>query len=83
MITDDPEQFAAYLRGETDDPGVVSAVRGGIQYPPRDRQLVTLDKRGRASLRGLATHDRYLVTREPDGTIVLVPAVVVPIKETK
>lgn len=42
MIAEDPDQLAAFLNGETDDPGVVSVVRGGIQYPKRDRQLVPI-----------------------------------------
>lgn len=39
-------------------------------------QIIELDTRRRASLGILATHDRYLVEVEPDGTIVLTPAVV-------
>src|SRR5437879_3960869 len=39
--------------------------------------LIELDSRRRASLAKLAKHDRYLASEEPDGTIVLVPAVVI------
>src|SRR4030095_15034081 len=33
MIPQDPEQFAAFMRGETNDPGVGQAIRGGIRRP--------------------------------------------------
>ena len=39
--------------------------------------LIELDSRRRASLAKLAKHDRYLASEEADGTIVLVPAVVI------
>jgi hypothetical protein len=42
-----------------------------------DPTLIELDSRRRASLAKLAKHDRYLASEEPDGTIVLVPAVVI------
>lgn len=42
-------------------------------------QLLEVDARRRISLGSLATHDRYLATREEDGTIVLTPAVVMPV----
>src|SRR5438552_17352173 len=42
-----------------------------------DPTLIELDRRRRASLAKLAKHDRYLASEEPDGTIVLVPAVVI------
>ena len=35
-----------------------------------DRVLVTLQDRSRANLGKLAEHDRYLVHREPDGTLI-------------
>lgn len=38
--------------------------------------LVELDSRRRAALGRLAHHDRYLVTEEPDGTLIFTPAVV-------
>jgi hypothetical protein len=42
--------------------------------------LIELDDRRRASLGrvGRAEHRRYLAHEEPDGTVVLVPAVVMP-----
>jgi prophage tail gpP-like protein len=43
--------------------------------------LLELDDRKRASLARIAEHDRYLVTVEPDGTIVLTPAVVMSAAE--
>lgn len=33
MTAENPEQLAAFMRGETNDPGVVHVVRGGIQFP--------------------------------------------------
>lgn len=46
-------------------------------------QLIELDSRRRASLSSLAhaDHERYLATVEPDGTIVLTPAVVLTAAE--
>jgi hypothetical protein len=42
--------------------------------------LIELDERRRVSLGkiGRAEHRRYLAHEEPDGTLVLVPAVVIP-----
>ncbi|HEY3009502.1 MAG TPA: hypothetical protein VGJ63_15760 [Micromonosporaceae bacterium] len=42
--------------------------------------LIELDERRRVSLGriGRAEHRRYLAREEPDGTLVLVPAVVIP-----
>lgn len=40
--------------------------------------LIELDSRKRAALGRLAHHDRYLAREEPDGTVVLTPAVVMP-----
>jgi hypothetical protein len=40
--------------------------------------LIELDARGRASIGKLARHRRYLAALQPDGTIVLTPAAVVP-----
>ena len=40
------------------------------------KSLLEVDSRRRISLGSLATHDRYLVEVEDDGTIVLTPAVV-------
>jgi hypothetical protein len=39
-------------------------------------QLIELDSRKRAPLRPFARHQRYIVSEEPDGTLVLTPAVV-------
>jgi hypothetical protein len=33
MMPEDPEQLLAFMRGETNDPGWVRAVRGGIRFP--------------------------------------------------
>lgn len=41
--------------------------------------LIELDARNRASLGKLARHRRYLAKLQPDGTIVLTPAAVVPL----
>ena len=49
---------------------------GGEWYHSVMAQLVELDSRRRISLGQLARHDRYIVTQEPDGTLVLTPAVV-------
>lgn len=43
--------------------------------------LVTLQDRSRANLGKLAEHDRYLVHREPDGTLIWEPAEVMSITE--
>lgn len=46
----------------------------------QDKQiLLEVDKRNRISLGELATKQHYLATLEPDGTIILTPAVVVPV----
>lgn len=45
--------------------------------------LIELDSRRRASLKTIATHDRYLVEVEADGTIVLTPAVVMSTVEAR
>jgi hypothetical protein len=47
------------------------------------RGLLELDSRRRVSLGSLATHDRYLVEVEEDGTIVLTPAVVMSAAEAR
>jgi hypothetical protein len=47
------------------------------------RSLLELDSRRRISLGSLATHDRYLVEVEEDGTIVLTPAVVMSAAEAR
>lgn len=41
-----------------------------------DATLIELDSRKRAPLRQIARHERYLVTVEPDGVVILTPAVV-------
>ena len=48
-----------------------------------DPTLIELDSRRRASLAKLAKHDRYLASEEHDGTIVLVPAVVITELESR
>jgi len=45
--------------------------------------LLEVDARGRISIGSLATHDRYLVQVEDDGTIVLTPAVVMSAVEAR
>lgn len=45
--------------------------------------LVELDSRRRAALGRLAHHDRYLVTEEPDGTLIFTPAIVMTDMEAK
>lgn len=45
--------------------------------------LVTLQDRSRANLGKLAEHDRYLVHREPDGTLIWEPAEVMSVTEVK
>jgi hypothetical protein len=42
----------------------------------RQSGLIQLDGRKRAPLRMFARHERYLVSEEADGTLVLTPAVV-------
>lgn len=46
-------------------------------------QLIELDSRRRAAFGriGRAEHTRYLVTEEPDGTLILTPAVVMAAHE--
>lgn len=39
MIFHDPEQTLAFMRGETNDPGVIQAVRGGIRWPTRETSM--------------------------------------------
>lgn len=48
-----------------------------------DRVLVTLQDRSRANLGKLAEHDRYLVHREPDGTLIWEPAEVLSVTEAR
>jgi hypothetical protein len=48
-----------------------------------ERTLLTLDSRKRVSLGHLAKHNRYLAVIEDDGTILLVPAVVMTEAEAK
>jgi hypothetical protein len=45
--------------------------------------LVTLQDRSRANLGKLADHDRYLVHREPDGTLIWEPAEVMSVTEAR
>lgn len=48
-----------------------------------DSEVVELDDRRRVSLgkAGFPHHRRYLVRTEPDGTIILIPAVVISERE--
>jgi len=48
-----------------------------------ERVLVTLQDRSRANLGKLAEHDRYLVHREPDGTLIWDPAEVMSVTEAR
>lgn len=48
-----------------------------------ERVLVTLQDRSRANLGKLAEHDRYLVDREPDGTLIWEPAEVMSATEAR
>lgn len=48
-----------------------------------DPVLVTLQDRSRANLGKLAQHDRYLVHREPDGTLIWEPAEVMSVTEAR
>jgi hypothetical protein len=48
-----------------------------------DPVLVTLQDRSRANLGKLAEHDRYLVHREPDGTLIWEPAEVMSVTEAR
>ena len=52
---------------------------------PDDRPLLELDERRRASFGriGRSEHRRYLVDEEPDGTIILRPAVVMTEDEAR
>jgi len=48
-----------------------------------EKVLVTLQDRGRANLGKLAEHDRYLVHRESDGTLIWEPAEVMSVTEAR
>lgn len=48
-----------------------------------EQTFLELDSRKRASLASLAKHDRYLVHVEEDGTIIMVPAIVMPVGTSK
>ncbi|KAA0234606.1 MAG: hypothetical protein JJLCMIEE_03079 [Acidimicrobiales bacterium] len=39
--------------------------------------LIELDSRRRASLGKIGHHDRYLASEQPDGTVILTPAIVI------
>lgn len=45
--------------------------------------LITLQDRSRANLAKIAEHDRYLVHREPDGTLIWEPAEVMSVTEAR
>ncbi len=52
MTAENPEQLMAFMRGETDDPGVVHAVRGGIQFPqPPDPHICLHPESQRSTLK--------------------------------
>jgi hypothetical protein len=55
----------------------------GYDVTVSDPVLVTLQDRSRANLGKLAEHDRYLVHREPDGTLIWEPAEVISITEAR
>lgn len=57
----------------------VSGYHAGVSEPI----LVTLQDRSRANLGRLAEHDRYLVHREPDGTLIWEPAEVMSATEAR
>lgn len=44
-------------------------------------RLIEVDSRRRIHLGDMGKHHRYLAHTEPDGTIILTPAVVVPVSE--
>lgn len=46
-------------------------------------RLIEVDSRRRIHLGDMGKHHRYLAHTEPDGTIILTPAVVVPVSELK
>lgn len=46
-------------------------------------ELVEVDSRRRVTLGAHARHQRYLVTSEPDGTVILTPAVVLSEAEAR
>lgn len=48
-----------------------------------DQVLISLQDRSRANLGKLAEHDRYLVHREPDGTLIWEPAEVMSVTEAR
>ena len=48
-----------------------------------EKVLVTLQDRSRVNLGKLAEHDRYLVHREPDGTLIWEPAEVMSVAEAR
>ena len=48
-----------------------------------EQVLVTLQDRSRANLGKLAEHDRYLVHREPDSTLIWEPAEVISVTEAR
>jgi hypothetical protein len=48
-----------------------------------DPVLISLQDRSRANLGKLAEHDRYLVHREPDGTLIWEPAEVMSVTEAR
>jgi hypothetical protein len=48
-----------------------------------EQVLVTLQDRSRVNLGKLAEHDRYLVHREPDGTLIWEPAEVISVTEAR
>ncbi len=56
---------------------------GMASHDPDDRVLIEVDGRRRLSLGRIGRHSRYLAAEEPDGTIVLTPAVVLTVQEAE
>jgi len=54
-----------------------------VDHDSKGQTLLEVDGRRRISLGSLAEHDRYLAAVEADGTIVLTPAVVMPLAEAR
>lgn len=48
-----------------------------------DPVLITIQNRSRANVGKVADHDRYLVHREPDGTLIWEPAEVISTTESR
>lgn len=46
-------------------------------------RLIQVDSRGRVSLQKFTDHEYFTITVEADGTIVLTPAIVIPVPAAK